>query len=688
MNEVAYTPEPLDNPNFISRPPDPGPLKLYATVGWDALYHSPFSGAYRSSELMLEKNPYFNVDGNTLSGEEATKKYGMGGQLKFDEPIKETAASLIAQRKMDENDRDYVIGSGETNSFRKATSIPVGMAASLLDPVNTASMFVPVVGEAKFAAMTAKYGGSVLKARLLKGAYQGLVGTAMVEPFVLIPNMQQQANYDIGDSALALGYGVGLGAFLHAGLGAIHDHLQRFSQNDRNAVFEAAMNNVLNDKPVTSPSRIAEFSEANPIHQFEGEGGLVPHETDPSSVETPTDHARYQEINARQAELRSQDPAGHLANEEYQQLAQEIEDIKNRNSKDPGMPPTEPQTPAAAPQTSREETVARIKELQKQAKVFSDKGSLTAAEAKQFRALMAEANSLRFDISKPLVPEKIKSPAKRQSTLSTETVMTAHQDLMANKESYSAITDAAIGVSHNAETAVDKIVRGKNRKISFADFYDTFANTRDALRKQFGDTITLYRATTKQRAKPTTNWATTKEAAAHYGDNIISQEVPIDNVIAVNTGPTGNYHEVIVGEPPRGPTIDQVPRQDPVTGKFLSTEQRIQMLQQQIEDEHARVKLQDENIHKDTQKEVTRLTTEEVRNTTETPKVLTEIQSEIPKLEKEAFPDTVALDDEAKIEAEAERQNFEKELEREIGNPAKREKGVNAGVNCMNNNLI
>lgn len=555
MNEVAYTPEPLDNPNFISRPPDPGPLKLYATVGWDALYHSPFSGAYRSSELMLEKNPYFNVDGNTLTGEEATKKYGMGGQLKFDEPIKETAASLIAQRKMDENDRDYVIGSGETNSFRKATSIGVGMAASLLDPVNTASMFIPVVGEAKFAAMTAKYGGSVLKARLLKGAYQGLVGTAMVEPFVLLPNLQQQANYDIGDSALALGYGVGLGAFLHAGLGAFHDRLTRVSQNDRNAIFEAAMNNVLNDKPVTSPSRIAEFTEP----------------AGPHTIETPHDSTRYQEIHVQMVEHIK---AGTSESPEFRNLWQESEDIKNRNSSDPGMPPEAPPDVAS------------------------------------------------------VQPETIKSAAVQfpDGTVKEGPV------------------HGGIHAEYTAElgAGMDGFVTSKGR----------FVTREEAAQIAYKN---------KQLPKEMT------EMAQMSNDRV---ETPL------------------ASEDLRNGQLEQIPKRDPVTGKSLSKEQRLEMLQQQIADQKSRVKLQDENVHKDTQKDVTRLTTEEVRNTTETPKVLTEIQSEIPQLEKEAFPETVALDDEAKIEAEAERQNFEKDLEREIGDPKAREKGVNAGVNCINSNMI
>ena len=52
------------------------------------------------------------------------------------------------------------------------------MVASLADPINLAMMFVPVVGEIKFASMIAKYGFN--KARFAKGAIEGAVGIAAV----------------------------------------------------------------------------------------------------------------------------------------------------------------------------------------------------------------------------------------------------------------------------------------------------------------------------------------------------------------------------------------------------------------------------------------------------------------------------------------------------------------------------
>lgn len=262
MNEpVAYWVPPDENPNFVSRPPDPGAMQFFKTIGWEALYHSPFNAVQRFSEMTLEKSDYFNVAGRVLDPEEANQKYGLGGQLVFDEPIKEEAAQLMYRRKIDENDRAYLIGSGQTSGFRKAASYPVAMAATLVDPINFASMFVPVVGEARIARMAQQIGGSALRQRLVQGALTGMGGAAMVEPFILLPALQEQANYGLRDSAVNLGFGAALGGLLHAGLGAIGDRMRRLKPKDADAIFEAAMNNVLKDEPVTAPARVAEFAD-------------------------------------------------------------------------------------------------------------------------------------------------------------------------------------------------------------------------------------------------------------------------------------------------------------------------------------------------------------------------------------------------------------------------------------------
>jgi len=221
--------------------------------------------------------------------------------------------------------------------------------------------------------------------------------------------------------------------------------------------------------------------------------------------------------------------------------------------------PEPPKPSEAGGGDERATRIARLNSIKPRIQQLADKGGLTASEAKEFRALNAEANSIRFDLAKPLDESKIPSESERQSTLPKDVVITARNELMANKDVYTAIVDAAVGAAHNSETAVDDVMAGRNPKVTPQQFYDAFSKTREALRKKFGDTITLFRAQGKQRGKPTQNWATTKAYAEQFGKNVVSKEVPIDDVLAVNVGPSGKYHEVIVGKKPTTPSSTPTP---------------------------------------------------------------------------------------------------------------------------------
>lgn len=177
-------------------------------------------------------------------------------------------------------------------------------------------------------------------------------------------------------------------------------------------------------------------------------------------------------------------------------------------------------------------------------------GYLSEAEGKQHKALMKELSDLHYDVGKPLTLERIKSPAERQSTLPAEIVMTAYHDLMANRPAYTAIMDAAAGTWHNADTPVDDIMDGKHPDLTPEAFYGLFDATREAMRAHYGKKVPLFRAVGYQKDKATTNWATTREYAEQFGEDVIHKRVPIEDVIAVNVSNNGAYHEIIVGRKP------------------------------------------------------------------------------------------------------------------------------------------
>jgi GNAT superfamily N-acetyltransferase len=201
-------------------------------------------------------------------------------------------------------------------------------------------------------------------------------------------------------------------------------------------------------------------------------------------------------------------------------------------------------------EAERAELEARATELEGEIRPLAEKGNLTAEESGRFKQLTSELEAARFELQEVAQPKDMAAPGKEtKSTLSQETNATAINDLQRNREVSTAVKEAAAGAEFNAETAIDVIMRGKNPKVSPSEFYNAFNATREALRAEHGDRITLYRAQGMQKRKPTTNWATTREFAAQFGEDVVSRRVPIDQVAAVHVSARGKYHEVVVVQP-------------------------------------------------------------------------------------------------------------------------------------------
>lgn len=232
MATTFFWPERSPDQTLVPETPDPGMFKYLSTTVRDALYHSPASGVYRFAELAGADS----FTGQELQPEEATKKYGIPGELQFFEPINDYAAQIMQRRKFAEIDREAMLGLGANSLGRRAAGFGTSLIATILDPINLASMFVPVVGEVKFAQMVTRFGGSLPKARLAAGAVEGLVGSAMVEPFVLLPALYEGSHYGMVDSAMNLGFGAVLGGPIHALAGSLGDDIGKFRQSEKKRV--------------------------------------------------------------------------------------------------------------------------------------------------------------------------------------------------------------------------------------------------------------------------------------------------------------------------------------------------------------------------------------------------------------------------------------------------------------------
>jgi hypothetical protein len=141
-----------------------------------------------------------------------------------DAGIRAGALDILIERKREETKRKFILDNAP------ASTVPIqllaGFAASVLDPINVASAFVPIVGEARYASMLARAGQSVAARAAVRaqvGAIEGAVGAAMLEPLILYASARDQADYDLTNSLLNVAFGSALGGGLHSAGGLIGD---------------------------------------------------------------------------------------------------------------------------------------------------------------------------------------------------------------------------------------------------------------------------------------------------------------------------------------------------------------------------------------------------------------------------------------------------------------------------------
>lgn len=199
----------------------------------ETLIRSPVASLLRMEELRAASDPGggVEVDSGTGAVSETPKKRMFsqdealdraktaGVKLEFPKDgITEDAFNILVERKQDEMRRQDIMARGPSGFLPGVAKFGTAFGASLLDPINIASAFVPVVGEARYASLLASAGRSTLARtlpRLGVGAAEGLVGAAMVEPIIYGAARYEQADYGMADSALNVAFGGVFGGGLH-----------------------------------------------------------------------------------------------------------------------------------------------------------------------------------------------------------------------------------------------------------------------------------------------------------------------------------------------------------------------------------------------------------------------------------------------------------------------------------------
>lgn len=249
-----------------------------------AMFENPTSAARRLSELDDAERgevvrPAMTARGYTspavraepetplLTAEQARariKEEGLDLTVE-DSGIRAGALDILIERKREEVKRKLILDNAP------ASTIPVqllaGFCASVLDPINVASAFVPIVGEARYASMLARAGQSVAARAAVRaqvGAVEGAVGAAMLEPLILYASARDQADYDLTNSLLNVAFGSVLGGGLHSAGGYISD-VRRGTLLDGVKAETPAAQVTAGEAPTVSPQQFALRVDDDPM---------------------------------------------------------------------------------------------------------------------------------------------------------------------------------------------------------------------------------------------------------------------------------------------------------------------------------------------------------------------------------------------------------------------------------------
>ena len=185
-----------------------------------------------------------NENSPLVPKDQLNKEYGTLG-LSFEEDEYQSVVDLMVEEKQAERERQSIIARGPQGFGVGVAKFAVGLGVSMLDPINVASAFIPVVGQARMAQMVAQQGFT--RARFAKGIREGAVGAAVVEPIVALAASQLQADYGLADSFLNITFGSILGGGLHVASGKLSDLAIRTE-------FKAKVRQARQDLDIDSPN--------------------------------------------------------------------------------------------------------------------------------------------------------------------------------------------------------------------------------------------------------------------------------------------------------------------------------------------------------------------------------------------------------------------------------------------------
>jgi hypothetical protein len=186
--------------------PDVGPVARQPKFGFWTMANDAYLGAiedeFTLSVLDAERAKWAQIFGDPIGSEEVEKEFPL---VEYKGGMTRQQAKILQDLKQVEIDRGYrrthsIHGPGDL-----VTSFVIGMAGSMTgDPVNVASMFVPILQPEIILGAAGKTAARSLWSRMAFGSAVATIDTAAKEPFIFMSKQQVNAEYGPTDSLMAM----------------------------------------------------------------------------------------------------------------------------------------------------------------------------------------------------------------------------------------------------------------------------------------------------------------------------------------------------------------------------------------------------------------------------------------------------------------------------------------------------
>lgn len=283
-----FTDEPVTRDRTLEEA-DIGAGDFLEAVFGEGLFTNPLKSTARSDELNTaltgEAGAFSAREGFTTAGDETLEPLPVSeivtresaleraaqSNLELEIPpqgIPSDALDLLIERGVEQRERQAIMERYD-GAGKLPLALAAGLAASLIDPLNIAAGFVPIVGTGRYARMIAQAGTKTEKAKVRAkvGAVEGAVGTAIIEPLPLLAAQQDQTDYTMADSLLNILFGTVLGGGLHAAAGAFGDaralkaEAARVSASTPARVFRDDVNFTAAQRAEARPTTISQVND-------------------------------------------------------------------------------------------------------------------------------------------------------------------------------------------------------------------------------------------------------------------------------------------------------------------------------------------------------------------------------------------------------------------------------------------